>query len=287
MNSNANILLMGGPATGKSNYIFRLWLAMDDGRGRLKKDSLPDQLDYLNGGAQMLLGGQFAPRTPRDTFNRVEIPFQLAEIGRKGKLIVPDISGEDCDRHYTERQWSSEWEDRIPRCEGCLVFLRESVLHTPLSWIDVSQLLGVVDEQKAEPDKLAPTQVLLVEWLQFIRQALDDTRGYSFIPRIAIIVAAWDELGEEIAEEGPDVFLEQFTPLLHHFIEMNRGRFEVMVFGTSVVGGDLAEDSEFRERYLKSNPHESGYVVYTSEGALKQSDDITIPVAWILGSAID
>jgi len=287
MIDNSVLLLIGGPETGKTNYIIRLWLAMCTGKGYLRKDILPEQLDYLEAGAHMLLGGQFAGRTPRDTFTKIEVPFQLADTGKKGRLVVPDVSGEDCVRVYTNREWDSDWEGCVSECVGCLVFLRENVLYAPLSWNEVTELYGVVQAQGEEADQPIPTQVLLVEWLQFLRYALDDVRGRSFVPRIAIIIAAWDELGDEVAELGPDVFIECHTPLLCHFIETNRDRFEVRIFGTSVVGGDLLQDSGFREQYLVGNPRESGYVVYASEGSPKKLKDISIPLAWVLGSSID
>lgn len=287
MTNSARILLVGGPETGKSNYIFRLWMAVDRGGGSLRKDGLPDRLEYLKNGVQTLLSGQFAPHTPRDTFNTVEIPFQLVSTDRRGRLIVPDISGEDSNRSYKDRSWSQEWERYTAECEGCLVFLRERVLHAPLSWMDVSRKMRAVSEHGRESDDSAGTQVIVVEWLQFLREALDNVRGHSFVPRIAIMVAAWDELGEEVQELRPDGFVKHYTPLLHSFVETNRDQFETMVFGTSVMGGDPSQDPRFRKQYLNGDPYNSGYVVYSSEEKLKQSCDITIPVAWILGAAIE
>lgn len=287
MNNSSTVLLIGGPATGKTNYMMRLWLAMDTGKGCLRKDTLPEQLEYLRAGAQMLLRGRFAERTLRGAYTKTEIPCQLTEGGSKSTLVIPDVSGEDCDKVFSERQWNKDWEGSMSQCVGCLVFLREGVLHAPLSWIDVAQSYGIMSEQKEEVDQPFPTQTILVEWLQFFREALDDLRGHSFIPRVAIIIAAWDELGDEVTERGPDAFLAEYAPLMYHFIQTNRDRFEVMVFGTSVVGGDLAQDLDFRQRYLDGNPHESGYAVYTSEGVPKRIGDITLPVAWILGNRLD
>ena len=45
------VLLIGGPDAGKSNFLFRLWIAIDAGQGALVKDGLPSELDYLSGGA--------------------------------------------------------------------------------------------------------------------------------------------------------------------------------------------------------------------------------------------
>ena len=49
-NDHEAVLLIGGPDAGKSNFLFRLWIAIDTGQGALVKDGLPSELDYLSGG---------------------------------------------------------------------------------------------------------------------------------------------------------------------------------------------------------------------------------------------
>ena len=53
MNASAtaisSVVLVGGPDSGKSNYIFRLWLAMSQGGGKICRDGLPDRLSAAVG----------------------------------------------------------------------------------------------------------------------------------------------------------------------------------------------------------------------------------------------
>src|SRR5262249_61462218 len=64
----SSVVIVGGPDSGKSNYIFRLWLAINDANGAICADGLPDHLDYLQTGSQSLLRGEFAQKTPHDVF---------------------------------------------------------------------------------------------------------------------------------------------------------------------------------------------------------------------------
>ena len=295
---NSVVLVIGGLDTGKTNYLCRLWLAMEEESGIVKKDMLPSQLDYIESGARRLLAGRFAERTPRETFNKVELPFRIMQEDLRGVLVLPDISGEDCSRVYVERKWGADWESCISECVGCLLFLREGALVDPLSWIDVQPLLaigqgqgvkGVARGQAAETDAPVPTQTLLVEWLQFLRHAFDEKNRIASIPRIALVVAAWALLGNEIREDGPTSFVAVHTPLLKQYITVNQGRMATKVFGVSVVGGDLDNDKGFRREFLERDPHMSGYVVFDGGDGrnIRKSSDITIPLAWVLGHSVE
>lgn len=291
---NSIVLVIGGPNTGKTNYLSRLWLAMTHATGIVRKDVLPPQIDYIESGARSLLAGRFAERTPRGSFNKVELPFRVGTEGVSGVLVLPDVSGEDCSRVYLERKWGKDWESCISECVGCLVFLREGALVDPLSWIDVQPLLAigpvlpvgdVAMEQIAGRDSTVPTQTLLVEWLQFLRHAFDEKKEVAFVPRVGLVVAAWDLLGEEIREDGPASYVAKHAPLLNQYIAVNESRMVTRVFGASVVGGDLDVDAEFRDKFLMHDPNESGYVVFEGgdDRKIHESSDITIPLAWVLG----
>jgi len=296
MSEDATVLIIGPSNTGKTNYIGRFWLALDQGRGIISKARLPQQLEYLQACSNALLEGKFAERTPQDTFTRIEIPFEIQELSTIGELVLPDVSGEDCEKIFEDRLWNQDWESAISNCVGCLVFLRERELKAPLSWLDVQELIIAKQQGKAflaldgddNIKREIPTQVLLVEWMQFLRSALNDVQGHITVPNIGVVIAAWDELGEEDSAKGPKRFLEDRLPLFYQFIETNQHKsFNFEVFGVSSTGGDLTNDRKFRDEYLLSDPHDKGFVVYYKNELPQQSADITLPVAWVLGKALD
>ena len=286
------VLLIGVRDAGKTNFISRLWLALEAAQGILAKAGLPSDLDYLATGADHLLKGEFAERTPPDVRDATEIPVKNTSNGHEflGTLIVPDLPGEQVLSVFRTRQWSNEWEDRIgPGC-GCLLFIRvdSNELIAPLDWLNCHHLFGgplpAVQSENDGTDKAKPpTQVVLVDWLQFLRKAFSERVSGTYKPRVGIVVAAWDLVPHDQKEKGPGVWVAANLPLLAQYVETNSDDFEFQYFGVSVASGDLKADEEFRKAYLKGDPRTAGEVVHSLSGAVETSGDMTLPVAWALG----
>ena len=301
-----SVLLIGGPDAGKSNFLFRLWIAIDCGGGALVKDGLPSQVEYLREGAERLLEGEFAPRTSKVVDERVVIPIKSIhpELKASGALIVPDVSGEQILTICRNRQWSQSWESLISEQCGCLIFVRagSDEVVAPLDWVTSFEKYGGIldgktsnqpidsqmqndeqDAQESEPP-VQPTQVVLTEWLQFLRLAFTDVVSGSCKPRVGVVVSAWDAVPIDQQKSSPFQYLRDNFPMLHQFIESNNDRFDFQVFGVSIVNGDLKNDKSFRENYLNGRPQEYGLVVHTLSGrCIEESPDITLPVAWAVG----
>jgi hypothetical protein len=289
-----SVLLVGVTDAGKTNFLFRLWLALDLGGGLLSKAALPSDLDYLKTGADHLLKGEFAPHTPRDVRDATEIPVKGTSNSREflGTLIVPDLPGEQVLSVFLTRQWSNEWESRIgPGC-GCLLFVRvdSKELIAPLDWLNCPLQLGstpaAASPEKDNTDKAKPpTQVVLVDWLQFLRKAFTEKVNGTYKPRIGIVVAAWDLAPNDQKDVGPGAWVASNLPLLAQYIHANDDEFEFAYFGVSVTSGDLSADPDFKASYLKGNPRKAGEVVYSVSEEVGTSSDMTLPVAWALGIA--
>jgi hypothetical protein len=281
------VLLVGGPDSGKTNYLGRLWLAIRDGVGKIEADRVPNDLEYLNQIAGFLLQGQFAPRLSGDvTRNKVVIPVKISneEDTLRSTLIVPDVAGEEWMSIYRKRGWSDEWEKDFSSVTGCLVFVRaESDAIIPaIDWMTWASLLPNVPQENPE----VPTQVVLVDWLQCLRSVfVEKMAGYR--PRIGVIVAAYDLLPNDQKELGPEEYLRSNFPLFWQYITVVEDLFDIRVFGTSIVDGDFDEDPDFRDRFLDSPPKDAGYVKYASKEGLQTSKDIGLPILWAMGSVSD
>ena len=57
------------------------------------------------------------------------------------------------------------------------------------------------------------------------------------------------------------------------------------VFGLSVVGGDLAVDQAYREAFLEAGLDGHGWVAIEDAGVWRKDDDLTLPVAWVVGGS--
>ncbi len=243
--------------------------------------------------ANIFFKGEFAPRTPQDVHDKSEIPVKCGTDGNEiaGKLIVPDLPGEQILSVYRSRQWSKEWEDKIaPGC-GCLLFIRidSKELIQPLDWVTCETRFGgpVVDAspetdgdtEGAKP----PTQVVMVDWLQFLRKAFTAKAGGGYRPRVGIVVSAWDLAPEDQKPAGPEEWIKSNLPLLHQFAQTNGKDFEFAYFGVSVASGDFDAEEGFKSKYLSGDPRGAGEVVHSLAGTVETSGDVTVPVAWAMG----
>ncbi|MCK4794448.1 MAG: hypothetical protein KAV87_62545, partial [Desulfobacteraceae bacterium] len=251
---------------------------------------------YLKAGADNILSGAFAPRTPREVFNRTVIPVKDASGAEdfRGRLVVPDCSGELWLDIYRKREWSEDWENIISDLCGCLLFVRIDSDETvnPLDWVSCEKLLCSPANfpdllGNEEMETITPTQVVLVDWLQFLRRAFTDRVGGSFRPRIGIVITAWDFVPKEQEYSDPGNYLKSNFPLLWQFMLTNTDRFDFATFGLSITGGNLNDATGFRKDYLNSDPHKAGYVVHSEKGVVHKSGDLTLPVAWAMGLEVE
>ena len=300
-NAPHSVLLIGGPDAGKSNFLFRLWIAIDGGNGALVKDVLPPNVEYLREGAERLLEGQFAGHTSKEVYEQVIIPVKSAEGEISGTLLVPDVSGEQVLTICTNRRWPPVWEALISQQCAALLFVRagSDEVVSPLDWSTCFEKYGAVittttpkgqpeqildDEAEAQEEATAlPTQVVLTEWLQFLRWAFTQNLGGAFRPRIGIVVSAWDAVPVDQQDDSPLQYLQDNFPMFYQFIETNSASFDFQIFGVSIVNGDLKNDEEFKEVYLEGTPQDFGLVVHSLSGQQQRSSDITLPVAWAAG----
>ena len=297
MTANRSVLLIGGPDAGKSNFVFRIWLAINEGNGCLHKDGLPSDLAYVREGAESLLGGDFAGRTSREVYNRIEIPVVSTSGGQNfhGTLVVPDCHGEEWMKIYRERGWSTKWDEEISESCSCLVLVRvDSEENEPaLDWITCERLFGSPDAlpnamKGRLEDVRTPTQVILTDWLQCLRRAFTERVSGAFRPRVGIIISAWDAVPKEQQAAGPAAYITANYPMLAQYIRNNKHLFEFALFGVTIVGGDLKNAPEFREEYQNSeqDPLTRGYVIHTLNGKVEESPDHTLPVAWAMNLSL-
>jgi hypothetical protein len=283
------ILLVGSPDAGKTNFLVRFWLALRHGTGDLGLPSAPDDITYVESAVEHLLSGRFAPRSlpddgPRDFHARVSVR-RGANSGTAAEILVPDTLGEIWSKAVATREIDAHWMAVMQRCEGAALFVRieSDQNHVPLDWVSAQKHMddGLGEQDDAKSDDL-PTQVFLCELLRFLEDTLR-APAVGGRPRLAVIVTAWDLLGAERASWTPLQFLQVEFPMFAGRIE-DTTRLEIEVFGSSVVGGDLKDDQEFKRRFHQHDPTKLGYVVSArSDGKTEAHEDLTLPIAWLLG----
>jgi hypothetical protein len=201
------------------------------------------------------------------------------------------------------------WEDKITSSCGCLVFVRAASdeIVPAFDYVQCVALFGQplpkpevkATAESGEPtasaeknsaaknsDKGAydpPTDVVLTDWLQFLRAAFTEKVNGSFKPRVGIVIAAWDAVPTDSQDRLPLEYLAENFPLTAQFIAANYDRFEFQLFGASVMSGDPTKDDDFKREFEHGKPTDFGYIIHSLHGNREKDSDMTLPVAWALG----
>nr|WP_281168950.1 hypothetical protein [Saccharospirillum impatiens] len=274
-------MLLGGPDSGKTNYIGRLWQALDEGTGALHAVEQPDDIKFVLEVADHLFEGGFAPRSEYSEDRRdFEVIVAATQGGPQSKVIVPDISGELWRQAAIDSEISSDWMRELQRADAALLFVRvESDQDVrPLDWVTSRNML---EKLGVEGDQDLPTQVMLCELIRFLESSLAK-RDDGGLPRLSVVVTAWDLIDAEMSARGPLVYLEREYPLLAGRL-LDIEKLEVQIFGVSAVGGDLKRDPEYRKAFLESGMDGQGWVLDYNGREWQKISDTTLPIAWAVG----
>jgi Double-GTPase 1 len=283
--SGRSVILMGGPDSGKTNYIGRLWPALDAKNGRLVAAKQPREIGLVMDTAEHLFQGHFAPRTELAD-DRRDFEVVVAPIGSQEEIaiVIPDISGELWRDAVINSEIAEDWMAELRRADGALLFVRVGSDQDvrPLDWVTSRKLLAKIG-QDVDRNKL-PTQVMLCELIRYLELTMAD-RPDGGRPRLSVVVSAWDRVDDNVFEEGPEAYLAREYPLLAGRLQ-DLSRLDVRTFGVSVVGGDLKDDPEFREAFLEGGLDQHGWVAGRNPetGRWEKDRDLTLPVAWAVGS---
>lgn len=278
-----SVVLLGGPDSGKTNYVGRVWPALDAGKGRLLAAEQPSDIRFVLEVADHLNSGSFAPRSELAAERRdFEIVVAEAYGGEQATIVIPDISGELWLNAVMHSEISTDWMEELQRADSALLFVRvgSELDVRPLDWVTSRSLLSKLG---TADDPGLSTQVMLCELLRFLEVSLAD-RPNGTLPRVSIVVSAWDLVDAEVFAKGPKAYLEHEYPMLAGRID-DIERLNLRVFGLSIVGGDLKSDAHCRNAVQEGGLDGHGWVAAEeADGTWAKDDDLTLPVAWVIGS---
>ena len=280
-----SVVLVGGPDTGKTNYIARLWLALRNGESILRLGGTPDDIKYVEDAVGHLHKGHFAPRTDQNVaaeLSSITVPLAGPEVGHEGdrvELVVPDISGEIWKTAVETREFPRERMQQLEAAVGAVVFVRvlSKLNVSPPDWVNSAELMQL--QEGADVGEI-PTQVMLCEFVRFLELKLNAGKS-GRKPRVAVVVTAWDLLDAERAAAGPRAYLEREYPLFAGRLG-DVSRFEVGIFSMSILGGDPKSDAAFRNELLDDGLRSKGYVRYDSGMGIRKTTDVGLPIAWAI-----
>jgi hypothetical protein len=291
-----NLLAIGLPEAGKTTFLAALWhvTEREEIPGSLRLERISENAKHLNSIKNDWLRFEKVVRTVPGQEQSATL-WLRDETGAIGEVVFPDLSGESFQGAWKERHWTKEYDQLVVNAEGLLLFMHPGTLKEPYTIAEIQKMAEAAfpevpteattertehDDRQAAEDleewdaEKAPTQVQLVELLQFVEQ-----RVKAKLPiRLAVIVSAWDLAKNDYpGEDGARRWLETRTSYLDQYLKSNFEQFVVRVYGVSAQGGDLKVD---RER-LQSFGRAADRILI--EGPDCSPHDISEPVRWCLG----
>jgi len=296
----SKLVAIGLPETGKTTFLAALWhvTESEDVQGSLRLERISEEAKHLNNIRNEWLSFQRVTRTIPGQEQPVSLLLRN-EQGAVGQVAFPDLSGEEFEKAWTERNWPRIYDEHITTARGFLLFIHPGTVKEPTSIADMQKLAEAAFPDDAEPDansaivrdsektveaqkewdpENAPTQVQLVDVLQFIYQ-----RSKAQLPiRLAIIVSAWDVVknrvgNEYVGETGAEDWLKARLPYLDQFLRANPEFLTVRIYAVSAQGGDLKADREELLRFKRTADR------IFIEGRDCAPHDISEPIRWCLG----
>jgi len=264
-----SVMMVGLPESGKSTFLGALYYLLRNARDeRLALREEPSERQYLQELEDKWLRYKPFERSQHPGAKLIELALGGSELG-EFSLAIPDISGETYSHLWEDGVWSESVGDLARDNEGLIVFLHPETLKKP-------ELIDVKKEKKGEGDwipwspELSPTQAVLCDLLETIEE-----KRQASLPRIAVVISAWDavvELGLE-----PERWLELEVPLLWQMLHAQADARQFKCFGISAQGGDVADEKTRLKLAQDKDPLER---IINGPGAHGLLD----PLLWLLGS---
>ncbi|ENY78518.1 hypothetical protein C206_06919 [Pseudomonas putida TRO1] len=293
---NANFVIMGLPASGKTTFLAALWhlIESEETDCRLTMDDYKGDLVYLRLISAAWRTFKEVPRTSQVGNTDVVIYLKDRESGARGTALFPDLAGETFELQVEERKCRPEFIEQASADDGVLFFVNANLKEDGLTINELNSRIPEIDTtanpgnatQKASTDilqhrewepKLAPAQVKIVQLLSdFIRPPFTFRRR-----RLALMVSAWDLARDQ--HLTPDAWLATNMPLVDQFLKSNPGLFEHRVYGVSAQGVKLDDDNAV-EKIAEIIPSKRIQIVGPDIDA--NGHDLTCPLVWLMSAAV-
>ncbi len=283
MTDTNRFVMIGLPASGKTTFLAALWYLVQhrEIEHGLTLDHYEGDSGYLNHISKLWARFELVPRTPTGVDRTVSM-FLKDAVENKITLTFPDLSGESFMSQWTDRHLTASYSQFLENSVGGVLFISPLNYQKPariVAALRVLQEAGAAEPAGGEHDDnvathwdpvLSPTQVQLVELLQFIAQ-----RDYFKPPfRLALVISAWDYV---LASEStsPTKWLKDEMPFLLQFLESNRRLFDFNVYGVSAQGGEYNDIA----RLTAMKPSER--ILIEGDG-VQNPHDLTELLTWLM-----
>lgn len=290
-NDNKQLLMVGLPGTGKTTYLAALWYVVNNSKeieGALGLDCLPENSKYLNMISKEWIAYSEVGRTAGGSETVVSMTLRNVLDNSLIEIFIPDVSGEVFREQIEKRHCTVDFYQNIEESCGIMFFINCGDIKPVQTINNAEKLIQIlqdhpsdirnnIEETPVEWDpSLMPTQVKLIELLQFILDAPSPPKPY----KISIILSAWDLIAK--LNITPRDFLKTRLPMFAHFIEANNEIITTKCYGISAQGCPYDDDEERTNLARKIHSLPSKKILVQIEDSTHR--DITEPIKWLMES---
>lgn len=276
-----NILIIGGPNTGKTHFGIQLYERINSRQFEFKIDpkNRPSDLSIFENGLKNIYNGQRAAHTEAGANRSIELII-TDEKNSEVKLAFPDYAGEQITSIVDNRKVDDLWQEYIENSTSWVLFIRLNEL-TPLEDI-VNKGIPSAEEIQKRNSQPPPVKVSEAAFYVELLQTLAYIKGLSTFspishPNLTVVLSCWDEL--EIPEgKVPSTLLQERLPMLFDFLNNNWQNESLSVIGLSSTERSLTDEPD--DEFIDKEPINFGYYINKKGDSQR---DLTLSIKDFIG----
>lgn len=260
MTHSNQVLVLGGPDSGKTTYLLQLYGRAAEGDNQVRLRGAVESQAAIKDGLARLASGRPAGHTPNGTETSLTLPLVDSESGREWDVTVPDYAGEDLRRVGIALRLTDRWRGLAAESDHWVVMVRLSQHPDIPDLIDrpVGELARAGAQQAARADANSlPIDMFLVELLQLLQHGRTQIGEASDL-RVSVVLSCWDELGQPNGKLPSDFVREQLSLLDSYCTTTFGSRYRA--FGLSSQGRELTEEDPDAQ-FIDEGPETMGWLV--------------------------
>jgi hypothetical protein len=257
-----NILIIGGPNTGKTHFGIQLYERINSRQFEFKIDpqNRPSDLSIFEDGLKNIYNGKRVAHTEASANRSIELKI-TDEKNSEVKLAFPDYAGEQITSIVDNRKVNDLWQDYIEKSTSWVLFIRLNEL-TTLEDI-VNKGMPSAEEIQKRNSQPPPVKISEAAFYVELIQTFAYIKGlstYSPIvePNLTVVLSCWDEL-DLPEDQVPSTLLQERLPMLFDFLNNNWQNESLSIIGLSSTEKSLTDDPD--DDFMDKEPINFGYFV--------------------------